>query len=242
MGEAVTTEMDRMAPPEAASVLIIEDDRDIAASIAAQLSDSGHGTIVARDGAQGLAIACGNDAFDLVVLDRRLPSLDGMAVLEQLRARNSHVPVLILSALDRVEDRVHGLERGADDYLIKPFAPEELDARVSALLRRSRRDPQETILTVGSLRIDVLRRTVRRDGDPILLQPREFQLLEVLARNAGTVISRMMLLEQVWQYRFDPQTKVVQTHLSRLRAKLNAGGRPDLIETVRTSGYRLLTG
>ena len=237
--EAAASHGDAGPLAPAGSILIIEDDAGIAPVIAARLANAGYATVVVNDGGEALATACGPERFDAIVLDRLLPTLDGMLLLDELRRRDNHTPVLMLTALDRVEDRVAGLERGADDYLVKPFAFEELLARVGALVRRRRRDQAAIELVVGELRLDLLHRQAWRAGEPIALQPREFRLLELLVRNAGAVVSRMMLLEQVWNYRFDPQTKVLQTHLSRLRAKLNARGRPDLIETVRSVGYRI---
>lgn len=222
------------------SVLLIEDDKDISARIVARLALGGYSTSVIHDGADGLAEATSGTAFDAIVLDRRLPTTDGMTILRSLRSQEVRTPVLMLTALDRVEDRVEGLKGGADDYLVKPFAFDELEARLGALIRRSHSDQSVSQICVGDLVIDLMRRHVTRAGVSVLLQPREFRLLEVLARNAGATVSRMMLLEQVWNYRFDPRTKVLETHVSRLRSKLNEGGRPDLIETVRSVGYRLM--
>jgi two-component system OmpR family response regulator len=168
-----------------------------------------------------------------------LPELDGLAVVRRIRAAEIEVPILILTALGRIEDRVDGLEAGADDYLVKPFAFSELAARINAL---SRRKPMQAVVTQfehGGMSLDLLKRQVIRDGKIVLLQPKEFRLLEELMRNGGRVVTRTMLLERVWNYHFDPQTNIVETHISRLRSKLNEGGMADLIETVRGVGYRM---
>jgi two-component system OmpR family response regulator len=168
-----------------------------------------------------------------------MPGLDGLAVLKRLRAADVTTPALMLTALGRIEDRVSGLEAGADDYLVKPFAFSELAARVHALGRRRAPQTVTTRLSVGPVEMDLLAREVRRDGDAIALQPKEFRLLEELMRHADEFVTRTMLLERVWDFHFDPQTKIVETHISRLRSKLNEGGRPDLIETERGVGYRI---
>lgn len=223
-----------------AEVLLIEDDAAIATALAEKLQAAGFNVTITNDGKEGLGAVFSSAPFDVIVLDRRLPSLDGLSILRQLRARGVLTPVLMLTALDRVSERVEGLKGGADDYLVKPFAFDELEARLIALVRRDRPSQANTVIRVGELTIDVVQRAVWRDKLPITLQPREFRLLEVLARHAGSLVSRKMLLEQVWNYHFDPQTKVVETHVSRLRSKLNENGRPDLIETVRNVGYRVL--
>jgi len=183
-------------------------------------------------------LALGSD-YDVAVLDRMLPELDGIAIVEAMRSARRATPVLFLSAKGEVADRVAGLEAGADDYLVKPFAFSELRARVDALLRRGAAPVQETVLRVGDLEMDLLARRVTRAGRPIDLQRREFQLLESLMRNAGRVVTRTMLLENVWDYHFDPQTNVIDVHISRLRRKVDAGADRPLIETVRGAGYRL---
>ena len=172
-------------------------------------------------------------------VDRMLPEMDGVAVLRRLRAAQIETPVLLLTALGRIEDRVEGLDAGADDYLVKPFAFSELAARINALARRGPINSPATRFECGPLSMDLLRREVRRDGDVIALQPREFRLLEELLRNGERAVTRTMLLERVWGFHFDPQTNIVETHISRMRAKLNEGGRPDLIETIRGVGYRM---
>jgi len=219
-------------------ILLAEDDRETAAFVAQGLGELGHGVLHAATGPEALQLAT-TEALDVIILDRMLPGLDGLAVLRRLRSAGIAAPVLVLTALGQIEDRVEGLEAGADDYLVKPFAFSELAARINALARRRPLAPVATELVVGALRIDLLRRTVQRDEQPIILQPREFRLLEELMRNARRVVTRTMLLERVWGFHFDPQTNIVETHISRLRSKLNEGNKPDLIETVRGVGYRM---
>jgi two-component system OmpR family response regulator len=219
-------------------ILLAEDDVDTAGYVARGLSELGHNVMRATDGADALHLAS-TEICDLVVLDRMLPSLDGLSVLRRLRAAGIDTPVLLLTALGRIEDRVEGLEAGADDYLVKPFAFSELAARINALARRRPLSEIVTELEIGGLRLDLLKREVRRDGRLVALQPREFRLLEELMRNGERVVTRTMLLEHVWGFHFEPQTNIVETHMSRLRAKLNEGGAGDLIETVRGVGYRM---
>ncbi len=219
-------------------VLVIEDDAETARYIAKGLSESGYAVDVATDGKDGLLMAVGED-YDLAVIDRMLPSVDGLSIVETMRGAGRETPVLFLSAMGAVEDRVRGLKSGADDYLIKPFAFAELLARVEVLLRRRRGNPVETMLRAGDLEMDLLARKVTRAGTAIELQPREFRILEYLLRNAGRVVTRTMLLENVWNYHFDPQTNVIDVHISRLRQKIDRGFPTPLIETVRGSGYRL---
>ncbi len=218
--------------------LIIEDDAETAGFIAKGLSEGGFAVDVAHDGRDGLVLALGSD-YDVAVVDRMLPELDGIAIVEAMRSAGRKTPVLFLSAKGEVEDRVAGLRAGADDYLVKPFAFSELRARVDALLRRGAAPAPDTVLRVGDLEMDLLARRVARGGRRIELQRREFQLLECLMRNAGRVVTRTMLLEHVWDYRFDPQTNVIDVHISRLRRKVDAGAANPLIETVRGAGYRL---
>ena len=187
-------------------------------------------------GAEGLVFALGNE-FDLLVVDRMIPGLDGLNLVKSLRAADRHTPVLFLTALGGVEDRVSGLNAGGDDYLVKPFAFSELVARVAALGRRPRTTAAETRLHVLDLELDLLSRNVRRRGELIELQPREFRLLEYLMRHAGQVVTRTMLLEHVWDIHFDPRTNVVETHISRLRSKVDKGFEAQLIHTVRGAGY-----
>ena len=218
--------------------LIIEDDAETAGFIAKGLSEGGFAVDVAHDGRDGLVLALGSD-YDVAVVDRMLPELDGIAIVGAMRSAGRKTPVLFLSAKGEVEDRVAGLRAGADDYLVKPFAFSELRARVDALLRRGASPAQETVLRVRDLEMDLLARRVTRAGRKIDLQRREFQLLECLMRSAGRVVTRTMLLEHVWDYHFDPQTNVIDVHISRLRRKVDAGGESPLIETVRGAGYRL---
>ncbi len=219
-------------------VLVAEDDATAADFIARGLIELGHDVIWAATGTEALARLTA-EGFDVAILDRMLPELDGLAVLQQARAAGTALPILMLTALGRIEDRVDGLEAGADDYLVKPFAMSELVARLNALMRRRSAGDSVTALTVGPLAMDVLHREVRHDGRLIPLQPREFRLLEELMRNAGRIVTRTMLLESVWGFHFDPQTNLVETHMSRLRTKLALGGVKDVIETVRGAGYRL---
>jgi two-component system OmpR family response regulator len=220
-------------------ILLAEDDAETAALIGGRLSASGFCLLHAANGEEALRVGVAEKP-DLLILDRMLPGLDGLTVLKRLRTAGIDAPALMLTALGRIEDRVEGLDAGADDYLVKPFSYSELVARINALLRRRGHRP-ETVLNVGSVVIDLLGRTVRRNGRPIALQPREFRLLVELARNAGHVVTRTMLLEKVWGFHFDPQTSIVETHMSRMRGKLNAGFGEDPIETVRGEGYRMRT-
>ena len=219
-------------------ILIAEDDEELAGFVARGLGELGHQTAIAPNGEDALHLAT-TEPFDLMIFDRLLPRIDGLSVLRRLRAASIATPVLLLTAMGQIEDRVEGLEAGADDYLVKPFAFSELAARLTALSRRAPSGDVETYFEVGSIRLDLLRREVTRGGEAVLLQPREFRLLEELMRHADRVVTRNMLLERVWNFHFDPQTNIVETHMSRLRAKLNADGRPDAIETVRGAGYRI---
>jgi len=219
-------------------ILLAEDDSETAEFVARGLDELGHTISVVSSGVDALHFAS-TEHCDVVILDRMLPAMDGIAVLRRLRAARIDTPVLLLTALGRIEDRVEGLEAGADDYLVKPFAFSELAARINALGRRRPMTELQTEIEVGPLAMDLLKREVRRSGRAIPLQPREFRLLEELMRNADRVVTRTMLLEGVWGFHFDPQTNIVETHMSRLRAKLNEGGAEDLIETVRGVGYRM---
>lgn len=222
-------------------ILLVEDDRETAAYLTRGLAEEGHIVEHVTDGQEGLFRASGG-SYDLVILDRMLPVLDGLAVLRALRAANLDTPVLILSALASVGDRIEGLDCGSDDYLVKPFSFAELLARANALFRRSEsRSGGEIRINVGDLEIDPLSRSVRRDGKKIELKPREYMLLEYLARNEGRVVTRTMLLEQVWDYHFDPGTNVIDVHVSRLRRKLDDGFERPLLHTVRGAGYMLAT-
>ena len=219
-------------------ILVIEDDCDAADYLAKGLRESGHAVDVAGDGRDGLIRAATAD-HDVLIVDRMLPGLDGLSLVRHLRATGVATPVLFLSALGEVDDRVKGLRAGGDDYLIKPYAFSELLARVETLGRRPSNSKVTTRLQVGDLEVDLLARKVVRNGRTIDLQPREFQLLEALMRHPGQVMTRTMLLEKVWDYRFDPQTNVIDVHISRLRQKVDRGFEVPLIHTVRGSGYCL---
>ena|SRR5438094_6814153 len=219
-------------------ILLAEDDAETAEFVERGLDELGHNVVVVHDGADALHLLT-TERFDVAVVDRMLPRLDGMRVLKGARAAGLDLPILLLTALGRIEDRVEGLEAGSDDYLVKPFAFSELSARINALARRKAVRDVPTRLEHGGLVVDLLKREVLRDGVPIALQSREFRILEELIRNEGRIVTRTMLLERVWNYHFDPQTNIVETHISRLRSKLNEGGKPDLIETVRRVGYRM---
>lgn len=215
-------------------VLVVEDDAETAEFIKQALGSRGHIVEHAATGREGLQIAT-SMIHDVAIIDRMLPGLDGLSLVKQLRADGNPVPVLFLTNLGGIDDRVEGLESGGDDYLVKPFAVSELLARVGALVRRL--PTAQTHLKAGDLEMDLLTRIVTRSGQKIELQPREFKLLECLMRNAGRVVTRTMLLETVWNFHFDPKTNIVETHISRLRAKLGAD--QDLIQTVRGSGYAI---
>jgi two-component system OmpR family response regulator len=219
-------------------ILIVEDDAEAGAAMARGLGEAGHQLVHAADGALGL-VAAADGGFDVLVVDRMTPNMDGLTMVETLRRQGDQTPVLFLSALGEIEDRVAGLKAGGDDYLVKPYAFAELIARVEALARRRETGSVRTILRVGELEMDLIGRTVRRQGKPIDLQPREFQLLEFLMRHAGQSVTRTMLLEKVWEYHFDPQTNVIDVHVSRLRAKLDKGFDRPMLLTVRGAGYRL---
>ncbi len=219
-------------------ILLIEDDREAAAYLIQALDEAGHITHHAADGETGYAMASGMD-YDVLIVDRMLPRRDGLSIVESLRAEGDKTPVLILSALGEVDDRVTGLRAGGDDYLTKPYAFTELLARVEVLARRSSPSEAATSYEVGGLSLDRLSRKVERDGEAILLQPREFRLLEYLMKNAGKVVTRTMLLENVWDYHFDPQTNVIDVHMSRLRSKIDKGYATPLLHTVRGAGYMI---
>ena len=219
-------------------LLVVEDDKDTADFISNGLLQSGHLVDTASNGRDGLYMATTGD-FDLVILDRMLPIVDGLTIVRTLRASGNKVPILILSALGEIDHRVDGLKAGADDYLVKPFAFSEMEARVDALCRRTSPDGPETLLCLGDLEMNLITRAVTRGGRSIDLQPREFRLLEYLMRHADQVITRTMLLEHVWDYHFDPQTNVIDVHVSRLRGKIDKGFTYPLLHTVRGAGYRL---
>ncbi|MDB5448385.1 MAG: DNA-binding response regulator [Phenylobacterium sp.] len=217
-------------------LLLVEDDEETAAYLRRGLSEAGHTVDRAAAGRDGLLLAAG-ETYDVIVLDRMLPQLDGLAILRTIRAAGVKTPVLLLTALGGIDDRVEGLEAGGDDYLVKPFAFAELLARVNALARRPPTQDSPTTLQVADLQMDLLKRTVTRRGKRIELQPKEFQVLEFLMRNAGRVVTRTMLLESVWDFHFDPRTNIVETHVSRLRSKVDRGHEAELIQTVRGAGY-----
>ncbi|HEY9567601.1 MAG TPA: response regulator transcription factor [Thalassobaculum sp.] len=221
-------------------ILVVEDDDETAAYIERGFAEQGYAVDRTGDGREGLFLATGQ-VYDAIVLDRMLPGLDGLSVLKAARAAGVRVPVLILSALAALDERVRGLREGGDDYLVKPFAFVELHARVEALIRRgaARGEAEPTVLRHADLELDLLSRKVTRSGRPILLQQREFQMLEYLMRHAGRVVTRTMLLEGVWNYHFDPQTNVIDVHISRLRQKVDKDFDVPLIHTVRGSGYML---
>jgi two-component system OmpR family response regulator len=219
-------------------ILVAEDDAEAARFIEHGLSELGHRITLVASGAEALDAGL-NNSFDLIVLDRMLPGLEGLEVLRRLRTAKVRAPVLVLTALGGIADRVAGLDAGADDYLVKPFAMAELAARINALMRRAPAAEIQTRFEVGDIVLDVIRRDVKRAGRPVYLQPREFALLEQLMRHAGRVVTRTMFLELVWGFHFDPRTNIVDSHLSRLRMKLREGFGNDPIETVRGVGYLL---
>lgn len=219
-------------------VLVIEDDAETADYIVAGLRQAGHVTVHTVDGCDGL-IQATTDEYDVIVMDRMLPGLDGISIVKTIRAAGVKAPVLFLTARGGIDDRVEGLEAGGDDYLTKPFAFSELIARLNALARRPPLTQVDTVIRVDDLEMNLISRCVTRGDRNIDLQPREFQLLEYLMRNAGRVVTRTMLLERVWEFHFDPKTKIVETHISRLRAKIGRGAEHELIHTVRGSGYVL---
>lgn len=220
-------------------ILVVEDDKDVAGFVVKGLREAGHTVEHADNGRDGLFMAA-SENFDAIILDRMLPGgIDGLRLLETLRAQDNATPVMFLSALGQVDDRVKGLKAGGDDYLTKPFAFAELLARVEAMSRRGKGEGPTTRLGVGDLEMDLLSRGVKRAGQKIDLQPREFRLLEYLMRHAGQVVTRTMLLEGVWDYHFDPQTNVIDVHISRLRQKIDKPFDAPLLHTVRNAGYML---
>jgi len=222
-------------------ILVIEDDRDAAEYLIKAFREVGHVADMAGDGEEGLALALDGD-YDVLIVDRMLPKLDGLAVIAALRAKERTTPVLILSALGQVDDRVKGLRAGGDDYLPKPYAFSELLARVEVLARRRGGKGEETTYQVDDLVLDRLSHRVTRNGTEVVLQPREYRLLEYLMKHAGQVVTRTMLLENVWDYHFDPQTNVIDVHISRLRAKIDKGFERALLHTVRGAGYMIRDG
>jgi two-component system OmpR family response regulator len=217
-------------------ILIVEDDKETSAYVKKGLKEAGHTLDIAEDGPSGLSRAT-SEEYNLLIVDRMLPGLDGLSLVKALRSAHYQIPILFLTTMSGIDDRVEGLNAGADDYLVKPFAFSELHARVNALLRRPPETTEQTRLKVQDLEINLLKRSVTRNGEIIDLLPTEFRLLEYLVRHAGQVVTRTMLLENVWDFYFDPRTNIVETHISRLRSKLNADGRSDLIHTIRGAGY-----
>ena len=226
-----------MDATEKINVLLVEDDDAATGLIEETLSGIGYRVSCAKDGVTGFDMAqAGN--YDILIVDRMLPKRDGLTMVQQLRAAGQNAPVLFLSALGEVEDRVAGLRAGGDDYLVKPYAISELTARLEALARRQA-GKNETSLTLADLSVDLVARTVMRAGEPIDMQPREFVLLEYLLRNQGQIVTRRMLLENVWNYQFDPQTNVIDVHISRLRAKIDRDFTSPLLHTIRGAGYMM---
>ena len=219
-------------------ILIIEDDVRVANYIVKGLGESGHLADHVADGNNGLLTAM-RETFDVLVVDRMLPGIDGLTIVRSVRASNNRVPILLLSALGEVDERVKGLRAGSDDYLTKPFAFSELLARIEALVRRDTEQEEKSTLEVAGLKMDVSGHVVSRNGNVIELMPREFRLLEYLLRHAGHVVTRTMLLEGVWDYHFDPRTNVIDVHISRLRKKVDKGYDQPLIHTIRGAGYVL---
>lgn len=222
---------------ELVKILLIEDDKQVADFVSNGLEEQGYSVVCAYDGEKGKQLAI-DKHFDLLIVDRMLPSCDGLSIVEKVRSGSNKVPVLFLSALADVNDRIDGLKAGGDDYLVKPFAIEELLARIEVLLRRQDAVPT-TRLKVGDLELDLLTQKVSREGKNLNLQPREFRLLEYLMKHAGQVVTRTMLLENVWEYHFDPQTNVIDVHVSRLRQKIDKDFDTPLLSTIRGEGYML---
>jgi len=220
-------------------VLLVEDNERVTRFVLKGLQEAGHTADHADNGREGMFLAAG-EPYDVIIMDRMLPGkIDGLAIIETLRKSGNQTPILILSALSDVDERIRGLKSGGDDYLTKPFAFGELLARLDALCRRGQGSNTQTVLDVGDLHVDLLSRKATRGSRSIALQPQEFKLLEYLMRHAGQVVTRTMLLENVWDYHFDPQTNVIDVHISKLRRKIEEGGLPSLIHTVRGSGYIL---
>jgi len=222
-------------------LLVVEDDRDAADYLVKAFREVGHVADAANDGEDGLGMAADGE-YDVLIIDRMLPKLDGLALIGSLRAKGVETPVLILSALGQVDDRIKGLRAGGDDYLPKPYSFAELLARVEVLSRRRGGRGEETVLRVGDLVLDRMSREVKRGEEDVSLQPREFRLLEYLMKHAGQVVTRTMLLENVWDYHFDPQTNVIDVHISRLRSKIDKGFSQPLLHTIRGAGYMIRDG
>ena len=233
--------IESLVADSAMRLLVVEDDREAAEYLKKALREAGHVTEIAADGETGLALALDGD-FDVLVVDRMLPKLDGLSLVAELREKGRATPVLILSALGQVDDRVTGLRAGGDDYLSKPYSFSELLARIEALARRGAPQAADTVYRVADLELDRLAHSVTRAGKELPLQPREFRLLEYLMRHAGQVVTRTMLLENVWDYHFDPQTNVIDVHVSRLRSKIDKGFDKALLHTIRGAGYMIRDG
>lgn len=236
--ETSTVEPNEIAYSGRMKILVIEDDREAADYLKKALAEAGHTAHIAGDGETGFALADAGE-YDVMIIDRMLPKRDGLSVIAGLRSQGDTTPVLILSALGEVDDRVTGLRAGGDDYLTKPYAFSELLARIEVLNRRASAREIETVYRIGDLELDRLSHTVRRAGQDIILQPREFRLLEYLMRHTGQVVTRTMLLENVWDYHFDPQTNVIDVHVSRLRSKIEKGFDSPILHTVRGAGYMI---
>lgn len=218
-------------------ILVIEDDSETAGEITAALQAEDHVVTHIPDGALALEQAL-RAPFDAITLDRMLPGVDGLTLVSRLRAHNVHVPVLMISAMSDVDERIAGLRAGGDDYLVKPFAPSEMAARVAVLLRRHQQSTPDAVLRAGPIEVDLIARTVQVDGAPVRLLHMEFRLLEFLMRHQGTIVSRSLIFEQVWGYHFDPGANLINVHIARLRKKLDRPGHPSAIATVKGEGYR----
>ena len=219
------------------NILLIEDDKELNSYITKGLKEAGHNVTNAHNGKDGLFLAT-TELYDVMIIDRMLPNVDGLTIIKTIRALNINAPVIILSALGEVDDKVNGLKAGGDDYLVKPFAFAELLARLEVLARRNHNShAEDTQITIADMQVDLLARKVKRGTKIIALQSREFKLLEYLLRHKGQIVTRTMLLEQVWDYNFDPQTNVIDVHISRLRSKIDKGFAMQVIKTIRGSGY-----
>lgn len=236
--QSARTGGDRARTSAGMKILIIEDDTRMAEYVMRGLKEQGYVVDQAANGKDGLFLAAG-EKYDALIVDRMLPGVDGLTIVKMLRGTGNQVPVIFLTTMGGIDDRVEGLEAGGDDYLVKPFAFAELQARLGALLRRPPLSQAKTVLRVGDLEMDLLKRTVTRSGKQVDLQPQEFKLLEYLMRSEGRVVTRTMLLENVWDFHFDPQTSIVETHISRLRAKVDRSFDKELLKTVRGVGYCL---